>query len=94
MVVASNPVAVNSEILFHLLKSKLEIKGLTICDRCYLDSAYVDDTNFFLQDTTSIKHMTGFLRSFLDQKPKLPKFKIAGIGFLKGFKWQSVICVA
>ena len=45
------------EILFHLIRSKTEIKGLAIFDHCYLYSAYVDDTTFFLQDTISIKHM-------------------------------------
>ena len=62
------------EILFQLIKSKPEIKGLTIFDHCYLYSAYVDDTTFFLQDTISIKHMVDtisikhiiFFRIFLD----------------------------
>ena len=57
------------EILFQLMKSKPEIKGLTIFDHCYLYSAYVDDTIFFLQDTISIKHMVDvfiFFRIFLD----------------------------
>ena len=35
------------EILFQLIKSKPEIKGLTIFDHCYLYSAYADDTTFF-----------------------------------------------
>ena len=57
------------EILFQLMKSKPEIKGLTIFDHCYLPSAYVDDTTFFLKDTISIKHMVDvfiFFRIFLD----------------------------
>ena len=45
------------EILFQLIKSKPEVKGLTIFDHCYLYSAYADDTTFFLQDAISIKHM-------------------------------------
>ena len=34
------------EILFHLIRSKPEIKGFTIFDHCYLYSAYADDTTF------------------------------------------------
>ena len=54
------------EILFQLIKSKPEIKGLTIFDHCYLYSAYADDTTFFsIKDLytlynlykISIKHM-------------------------------------
>ena len=45
------------EILFQLIKSKPEMKGLTIFDHCYLYSALADDTTFFLQDNISIKHM-------------------------------------
>ena len=36
------------EILFHLIRSKPEIKGLAVFDHCYLCSAYADDTTFFL----------------------------------------------
>ena len=52
------------EILFQLIKSKSEIKGLTIFDLCYLYSAYADDTTFFFQDTTSMKHMVDVFLSF------------------------------
>ena len=52
------------EILFHLMRSKPEIKGLAIFDHCYLYSAYADDTTFFLQDTISIKHMVDVFLSF------------------------------
>ena len=48
------------EILFHLIQSKREIKGLTIFDHCYLYSSYADDAIVFLQDTISIKHMYFF----------------------------------
>ena len=34
------------EILFHLIKSKPEIKGLAIFNHCYLYSAYAGDTFF------------------------------------------------
>ena len=45
------------EILFHLIKSKPEIKELAIFDHCYLYSTYVDDTTLFPQDAISRKHM-------------------------------------
>ena len=53
------------EILFHLIRLKSEIKELAIFDHCYVNSAYADDTTFFLQDTISIKHMVDvFFLSF------------------------------
>ena len=64
------------EILFQLIKSKPEIKGLAIFDHCYLYSAYADDTTFFLQDTISIKHMVEafyLFSSFSGLKPNLKK---------------------
>ena len=81
------------EILFQLIKSKPEIKGLTIFDHCYLYSAYADDTTFFLQDTISIKHMVDvfYLFSYFSGlKPNLKKSEIAGIGALKGV--QVAVC--
>ena len=45
------------EILFHLIRSKPEIKGLSIFDHCHFYSVYADDATFFLQDTIFIKHM-------------------------------------
>ena len=81
------------EILFHLIRSKPEIKGLAIFDHCYLYSAYADDTTFFLQDTISIKHMVDvfYLFSYFSGlKPNLKKSEIAGIGALKGV--QVAVC--
>ena len=81
------------EILFQLIKSKPEIKGLTIFDHCYLYSAYADDTTFFLQDIISIKHMVDvfYLFSYFSGlKPNLKKSEIAGIGALKGV--QMAVC--
>ena len=43
------------EIVFHLIKSKPEIKGRTMFGHCYPYSAYADDTTFFLDNTISIK---------------------------------------
>ena len=86
-----NPISANLfvlvlEILFQLIKSKSEIKGLTIFGHCYLYSAYADDTTFFLQDIISMKHMVDvfcLFSYFSGLKPNLKKSEIAGIGALK-----------
>ena len=73
-------------MLFILLKSKPEIKGMKIFDYNYLYSAYADDTTFFLKDIISIKHIVDtflFFSYFSELKPKLTKFEIAVIGVLK-----------
>ena len=75
------------EILFQLIKSKPEIKGLTIFDHYYLYSAYADDTTFFLQYTISIKHMVDvfYLFSYFSGlKPILKKSEIGGFEAQKG----------
>ena len=81
------------EILFQLIKSKPDIKGLIIFDYCYLYSAYADDTTFFLQDIISIKHMVDvfYLFSYFSGlKTNFKKSEIAGIGALKGV--QVAVC--
>ena len=81
------------EILFYLIRSKPEIKGLTVFDHCCLYSAYADDTTFFLQDTISIKNMVDtfwVFSYFSGLKPNFKKSEIAGIGTLKGV--QVVVC--
>ena len=45
------------EALLILIKSKPEIEGITVFDCNYHNSAYADDTIFFLKDIISIKHM-------------------------------------
>ena len=52
------------EVLFLLIKTKPDITGLTIFDRCYLYSAYVDDTTFFLRDTISMNNMVDSFQFF------------------------------
>ena len=81
------------EILFLLIKAKPDIEGLTIFDRCYLYSAYADDTTWFLKDTVSIKNMVDTFHFFLyfsELKPNLSKWEITGIGVLKGV--QVAVC--
>ena len=79
------------EILFIFIKSKPEIEEMTIFDYNYLCSDY---KNFFLKNIISVKHMVDNFSYFSGLKPNLTKSKIAGIGVLKIFKWQSVVCVA
>ena len=89
---SSNPISaflfiLALEILFILIKSKPEIKGMTIFNYNYLYSAYADDTTFFLKDIISVKHMVDifhFFPYFSGLKPNLTKSEIANIGVLKG----------
>ena len=72
-------------ISFLLTKTKPEIAGLTIFDHCYLYSAYVNDTTFFVKDTISLKNMVDtfhFFSDFSGLKP-LSKCENAGFGVLK-----------
>ena len=81
------------EILFLLIKTKLEIAGLTIFDHCYLCTAYADGSTFFLNDTISIKNMVDAFHLFSEfsgLKPNLSKCEITGIGVLKGV--QVAVC--
>ena len=81
------------EILFILIKSKLEIEGMTIFDYNYLYSAYGDVTTFFLKDIISVKHMVDtfhFFSYFSGLKPNLTKSETAGIGILK--EVQVAVC--
>ena len=52
------------EILFLLIKENPHINGLNIFDHCYLYSAYVDDTTFFLKDVNCIKEMVNSFHIF------------------------------
>ena len=82
------------EILFFLIKGNPRIKGLNIFYHCYLYSAYVDDTTFFLKHVNSMKEMVNsfhIFSRFSGLRPNLSKYEIAGIGVLKGVK--VAICV-
>ena len=45
------------EIIFAMIKSNLNIKGLTIFNHNYLYTAYADDTTFFLNNQKSIRKL-------------------------------------
>ena len=75
------------EILFHLIKSKPEIKGLAIFDYCYFYSAYSDDATFSLQDTISLKHMIDTFFSYFSQlKRNLTEFNLRVWSLERRFK--------
>ena len=81
------------KILFLFIKSKPEIEELIIFHHCFLYSAYVDNKNFFLKNTISIKEtLDTFHFSILFRiKNKLARLQV--LDFCKGLNWQSVICI-
>ena len=81
------------EILFLFIKKHTEIKDIEVFEHCFLYTAYVEDTAFFLKDAQSIENLveisnTLSLSSRL--KPNLTKCEIAGIVALKGV--QVAVC--
>ena len=43
------------EVLFALIKNKVDIKGIDLFDHTFLFTAYADDSTFFLKDMPSVK---------------------------------------
>ena len=77
------------EIIFAMIKSTPNIKGLNIFNHNYLYTAYADDTTFFLNDQKSIRELMKTFKLFSKLsglKPNILKCKVAGIGSLKGVK--------
>ena len=59
---------------------------MDIFEYCYLYTAYVDDTIFFLKDETSVVYLSEKLKllsGLSGLKPNTTKCEIAGIGVLK-----------
>ena len=74
------------EILFILIKSKRNIKGIKMFENTFLYTAYADDSTFFLKDKNSVKELLNTINcysSFTGLKPNLPKCEVARIGVLK-----------
>ena len=71
------------EILFHIIKSKPEIKGLTIFDHCYLYSTYGCLILFIYLFICLFLYFFGL-------KPNSTKSEIKSIGVLKGV--QVAVC--
>ena len=77
------------EIVFIMIKSNKQIKGLSLFDHEFLYTAYADDTTFFLTDEKSVKEvMKTFdcFSLFSGLKINRSKCEIAGIGTKKGVK--------
>ena len=73
------------QILFLFIKKHPEIKDIEICEHCFLDTSYADDTKFFLKDAQSIENLVEIFNTFSlfsGLKPNLTKCEIAGIGAL------------
>ena len=43
------------EVLFALIKNKVDTKGIDLFDHTFLFTAYADDWTFFLKDISSVK---------------------------------------
>ena len=75
------------EVLFALIKNKVDIKGIDLFDHTFLFTAYADDSTFFLKDMSSVKMLVEtFIEfsCFSGLKPNIAKYEIAGLGPLKG----------
>ena len=74
------------EIIFAMIKSNPDIKGLNLFNHNYLYTAYADDTTFFLNDQKSIRELIETFKlfsKFSSLKPNILKCEVAGIGSLK-----------
>ena len=75
------------------MKNIKNIKGIKMFENTFLDIPYADDSTFFLKDKNSVEKLLNtinYFPSFTGLKPNLSKCEVAGIGALKGVKWQSV----
>ena len=81
------------EIIFAMIKSNPNIKGLNIFNHNYLYTAYADDTTFFLNDQKSIRELMKTFKlfsKFSGLKRDILKCEVAGIGSQKGV--QMAVC--
>ena len=75
------------EVLFALIKNKVDIKGIVLYDRTFLFTADADDSTFFFEDISSVKILVETFKEFScfsGLKPNITKCEIAGLGPLKG----------
>ena len=76
-------------LVFIMIKTNKQIKGLSLFDYEFLYTAYADDTTFFLTNEKSVMEvMKSFdnFSLFCGLKVNRSKFEIAGIGTKKGVK--------
>ena len=77
------------EIPFYVNKKQQNLKVIKMFENTFLYTAYADDSTFFLKDRNSVKELLNIINyfsSFMGLKPNLSKWKVAGIGALKGLK--------
>ena len=76
------------EVLFALIKNKVDIEGIDLNGHTFLFTAYVGDSTFFLKDISSVKMLAETFKEFScfsGLKPNITKCEIAGLGPLKEF---------
>ena len=69
------------EILFLIIKSNKNIKGIQMFENTFLYIAYANDITFFLKDKNSVKELLNTIicfSSFTGLKPSLSKCEVAG----------------
>ena len=77
------------EVLFELIKNNDDIRGITIFNHACLYTAFVDDSNFFLNDLISVKNLIDAFKVFslfLGLKANFSKCEIAGLGPERGLR--------
>ena len=77
------------EILFTIVNNNKDSKSVKVLGNTFLYTGYADDTTFFLKNLGSLKELLNIISlfsSFSGLKPNLSKYKVAGIGLLKGVK--------
>ena len=77
------------QVLFLVVKANHKIRGMNIFQYIYLQTAYTDDTTFFLKSENSIRQLIETCSTFSQYsclKSSYEKYKIAGIGVLKSVK--------
>ena len=75
------------EVLFALIKNKVDIKGIDLFDYTFLFTAYADNWTFFLKDISSVKMLVETFKEFScfsGLKPNIEKYEIAALVPLKG----------
>ena len=75
------------EVLFALIKNKVDIKVIDLYDHTFLFTAYADYSTFFLKDIYSVKMLVETFKEFsyfYGLKQTIAKCNITGLGPLKG----------
>ena len=81
--------ALTIEVLFILVRSDVNIRGLSIFDNEIKLTAYADDTTIFIKDLNSFYHLIRVFdqfQSFSSLKINMEKSELCGIGVLKGIQ--------